>query len=224
MQSRAATIVPLVIAALSLATCAGPVGPTGVNGATGPSGAEGPTGATGPAGEPGENGATGPTGPAGSGGGGGADGGTPSRIVVTGPSGSMTVNGLFLGETNTTTNGAFSYSGYAGYLAAKKMCEDYAATVSTVNASDAKLAHMCDTTEITRSAQVGAIPNSISPAWINAGEGVDLQYSHSGFNCRGWTDTSPSDLGIFVDRDGAGAVDFGTGNCSIAQDPIACCL
>jgi hypothetical protein len=111
----------------------------------------------------------------------------------------------------------------SGYRAAKVFCEQ---------ACGAPAAHMCSSEEITRSAQLGAIPVPLPATYFWVSTQAYNYYYPSAVSirdCNGWTSNAGSELGALVGVDSTGGP-AGTQRvrpdwtyCS-ATYQVACCL
>lgn len=210
------SMILLALGCALVLACPGPVGPQGPPGSVGPQGQAGATGSQGPAGQ------QGPAGPQG-----------PSETTYTTPDGGVvttfSVNGKWCGYSATTMNGLFpttlivGIGTVSGYRSAKVICEQ---------ACNAPAAHMCTGEEITRSAQLGAIPVPLPATYFWVSSGVYAYYSPGPGHirdCIGWTTNSATEYGALVGVDSASGP-AGTQRvrpdwtgCS-ATYQVACCL
>ena len=162
--------------------------------------------------------ATGAAGPA------GAQGPAGLPVVAAG-SNQITVNGVFCGITGPTT-GNFSDptgSGAKGYRAAKLACQQVA------SCGPSATAHMCDNTELMRSAQLGVLPPSPFPAgnpgywygtFATSYNGTNGTY---GLDCVGWTDGTTYYNGAYVFFDSSRSALYPASSACITSLAIACC-
>jgi hypothetical protein len=169
---------------VTLALCTACSGSSGTKGDTGPAGPAGPAGATGPAGAAGPAGATGLAGAAGAAGATGAQGPAGLPIVTAGGS-QISVNGIFCGTTGSTTGAISDPTGGSakGYRAAKLACQQVAAC------GPSAAAHMCDSAEMVRSAQLGLFPTVAANTYYWFASGTFASYAFTGANiqdCQGW--------------------------------------
>ena len=229
----------------------GATGATGANGNSGVAGNTGATGATGSQGLTGATGGVGATGATGASGTAGATGATgPNQITAqtqftngvipttaltdgnitqvngrliistttaAGGAVATSVDGIFCGASSATT-GAFqdNGAGTTGYRAAKTICEAVCSS---------KFAHMCDTSESVRNAQLGLYKTN-TRFWLSSGK-FTLYGSVADRDCNAWSDATTTVLGsaVSVDSNGVGGTlrpypDVYYCNTSM---PIACC-
>lgn len=221
-------------------------GVAGNTGATGATGSQGLTGATGGVGATGATGATGASGTAGATGATGpnqitaqtqfTNGVIPTtaltdgnitqvngRLIIStttaaGGAVATSVDGIFCGASSATT-GAFqdNGAGTTGYRAAKTICEAVCSS---------KFAHMCDTSESVRNAQLGLYKTN-TRFWLSSGKFTLYTGSVADRDCIAWSEATTTVLGsaVTVDSNGVGGTlrpypDILYCNTSV---PIACC-
>jgi hypothetical protein len=117
----------------------------------------------------------------------------------------------YCGIGPSPTTGHISFNGKTGYAGAKAMCEAAANCGPT--------AHMCDSNEIIRSAQVGdPLPSS---AWYSVAvvAGAPPPLSGTVDDCKGWSSSISSDSGPIV-QDASGKP--GQRTCDLTAN-VACC-
>ncbi len=164
-----------------LLACSASTGTPGPKGDKGDDGPQGPAGAAGAQGSAGAQGATGPQGPP----------GLAERTWATPDAGviRISVNGIYCGAS-ASVSGLFpttlvpGVGLVSGYRAGKVICEQ---------ACNQPAAHMCDATEMVRSAQLGALPSMQAGYWVASGN-----YSKYGAgdspDCYGWTSNTAGNV------------------------------
>ena len=151
--------------------------------------------------------------------------GIGAQVIVNNGPFQISVNGVFCGITGAMT-GAFTDptgSGATGYRAAKLACQQVS------NCGPSATAHMCDASEIVRSAQLGVLPGSLATSgvyWTSSfTSAADPRTNPVTFisDCFGWTQSVANYSASVVKVYASPALirpDYQTCDQSF---PIACC-
>lgn len=136
-----------------------------------------------------------------------------SIAVATGPDGGRYSGGAtkYCGIGATSTNGAPSYGGKAGYPATKALCE------ASTACGNSATAHMCSTEEVIRSASMGI---NMPSGWYSVGVYV-VQSSYPDLyrDCTGWTSLQSTALGTVWGN----SPDAPTNQSCNVVAPVLCC-